>query len=51
MNWTRAKRREVLPAQIDPAEKLSFFSVIKDSIGKDLSKITMPGKKKKYILK
>lgn len=44
IHWTQEKTRKSLPKSIDPNEKINFLSVIKDNIGKDLSKITMPGK-------
>ena len=34
--------REELPWLKDPKIKLSIWAVIKDSIGKDMSKITVP---------
>jgi hypothetical protein len=34
--------RERLPFFKDPKIKISLWSIIKDNIGKDLSKITMP---------
>jgi hypothetical protein len=34
--------RERLPAFRDPNEKVRLFSVIKDMVGKDLTKITFP---------
>ena len=40
---TNDQTRKVLPFQINPNEKINFFSVIKDSIGKDLSRIAVPG--------
>jgi len=43
MEWTSEKKRYALPHKINPNEKINFFSVIRDSIGKDLSKISMPG--------
>jgi hypothetical protein len=50
ITWSNEKSRTKLPKAIDPNEKINFLSVIKDNIGKDLSKITMPGKlKKKYL--
>ena len=35
--------RNRLPALKDPNEKFSVWSLIKDCIGKDLSKIAVPG--------
>ena len=34
--------REVLPFFKDPKVKISLWTILKDSIGKDLSKITVP---------
>ena len=34
--------RECLPFKKDPNQKISIWQVIKDSVGKDLTKITMP---------
>ncbi len=34
--------RDKLPFFKDPKVKISIWTVLKDSIGKDLSKITMP---------
>ena len=34
--------RDALPAFKDPSKKVSLWKVIKDSIGKDLSKLTVP---------
>lgn len=34
--------RECLPSFKDPNEKMRLFSVIKDMVGKDLSKIAFP---------
>ena len=34
--------RERLPFLKDPKIKISVFTIVKDSIGKDLSKITVP---------
>lgn len=39
--WNFTKR-EQLPFFKDPKVKISIWTVLKDSIGKDLSKITMP---------
>ena len=36
------EERDELPYLRDPKIKISFWSIIKDSIGKDLSKITVP---------
>ena len=34
--------REILPFFKDPKIKISLWTILKDSIGKDLSKITVP---------
>lgn len=34
--------RDVLPFFKDPKVKISLWTILKDSIGKDLSKITVP---------
>jgi len=34
--------RDELPKQKDPAEKASLFKVMKDMVGKDISKFEMP---------
>jgi hypothetical protein len=36
------QKRERLPFFKDPKVKISIWTVLKDSIGKDMSKITMP---------
>lgn len=38
------ERRMMLPCFKDPKDKVRLFSVIKDMAGKDLTKITFPGK-------
>lgn len=43
IEWTSEKKRKTLPFKINPNEKINFFSVIRDSIGRDLSKIAVPG--------
>jgi len=39
--------RERMPYFIDPKQKFNIWSVLKDLIGKDLTKLTVPGK---YLL-
>ena len=42
MQLTFEEFRSQLPSFKDPNEKIRLFSVIKDMVGKDLSKITFP---------
>ena len=37
-----APTRDILPFFKDPKVKISLWTILKDSIGKDLSKITVP---------
>lgn len=37
--------RLALPKEKDPNEKINIWSIVKDSIGKDLSKFAVPGEK------
>lgn len=39
--------RLALPKEKDPNEKINIWSIVKDSIGKDLSKFAVPGRNKK----
>lgn len=43
MNLGIEEIREFLPCFKDPNEKVRLFSLIKDMVGKDLTKITFPG--------
>jgi hypothetical protein len=36
------KTREVLPFFKDPKIKISFWTILKDSIGKDITKLSVP---------
>lgn len=42
MNIGVEESREFLPSFKDPNEKLRLFSLVKDMVGKDLTKITFP---------
>lgn len=39
---TAEKERKILPCKRDPEAKINFLSLLKDCIGKDLSRIAMP---------
>jgi hypothetical protein len=43
MNLGIEEHRRSLPCFKDPNEKVRLISVIKDMVGKDLTKITLPG--------
>jgi hypothetical protein len=43
MMVTNAKYRDRLLRTKDPKEKLNIFALIRDLIGKDLSKFSVPG--------
>lgn len=43
MNIGIEECRTQLPCFKDPNEKLRIFSVLKDMVGKDLTKIALPG--------
>ena len=36
------KERDILPWLKDPAQRPSFWTILKDTIGKDISKMSMP---------
>jgi hypothetical protein len=36
------KEREILPYFKDPKQKISFWTILKDSIGKDITKLSVP---------
>ena len=40
----KEKRRTKLPVFKDPNEKISIFKIIAECIGKDLSRMAVPGK-------
>jgi hypothetical protein len=40
-----------LPAKRDPNESLNIWSLLKDAIGKDLTKFAVPGNYYKYCIK
>ena len=50
MNLGIEEYREFLPCFKDPNEKIRLFSLIKDMVGKDLTKITFPGNLIQYII-
>ena len=43
MTVTNSKYRDTLLRTKDPKEKLNIFALIRDLIGKDLSKFSVPG--------
>ena len=43
LKFSTAQTREKLPRTQDPKEKLNVWAIFKNMIGKDLTKMTVPG--------
>lgn len=43
LKLTNARNRSILPRIQDPNEKLNIWNIIKDMIGKDITKFSVPG--------